>query len=386
MGRRRGALAGRGGIAAVARATGIAETPIGRGCASWTRASGSSRAGCGGRGGGRKPLSASRPDAASRIWSGWSRRTAVAIPESPLRWTCKSVRELAEALARARAIGASHRWSRGCCAGWATACRPTARPARAPAIPTATRSSSTSTTRSRSGARGRRAGDLGRHQEEGAGRRLQERRARVAAQGPARAGAGARLHRSRSWAGRSPTASTTSPPTPAGSASASTTTPPPSRSRASAAGGSDGPAALSRAPRRLLITADCGGSNGSRVAAVEASSCSGLADETGLSDHASATSRPAPASGTGSSIACSRSSPRTGAASRSSATRSIVQLIAATTTRTGLDGPAPARPNAYPKGVKVSDAELAAINLQPPRLPRRMELHHQAARYSLTIP
>jgi len=34
----------------------------------------------------------------------------------------------------------SYRPSRGCCTSWATACRPTARPRRAPSIPTATRS------------------------------------------------------------------------------------------------------------------------------------------------------------------------------------------------------------------------------------------------------
>src|SRR5579864_2175316 len=44
--------------------------------------------------------------------------------------------------------------------------------------------------------------------------------------------------------------------------------------------------------------------------------------------------------------------------------RTIVQLIAATTTETGLTVRAELDENKYPKGVKISDAELAAVNLQ----------------------
>jgi hypothetical protein len=43
--------------------------------------------------------------------------------------------------------------------------------------------------------------------------------------------------------------------------------------------------------------------------------------------------------------------------------RAIVQLIAATTTDTGLKVRAELDENKYPKGVKVSDAHLAAVNL-----------------------
>ena len=43
--------------------------------------------------------------------------------------------------------------------------------------------------------------------------------------------------------------------------------------------------------------------------------------------------------------------------------RTIVELIAATTTKTGLTIQADHDPTEYPKGVKVSDAELAAIPL-----------------------
>ena len=43
--------------------------------------------------------------------------------------------------------------------------------------------------------------------------------------------------------------------------------------------------------------------------------------------------------------------------------RTIVQLIAATTTDTGLKVRAELDENKYPKGVKVSDAQLATVNL-----------------------
>jgi len=42
----------------------------------------------------------------------------------------------------------------------------------------------------------------------------------------------------------------------------------------------------------------------------------------------------------------------------------IVNLIAATTTRSGLDVYARLDQAAYPKQIKVTDAELAAVNLE----------------------
>jgi hypothetical protein len=45
--------------------------------------------------------------------------------------------------------------------------------------------------------------------------------------------------------------------------------------------------------------------------------------------------------------------------------RTIVQLIAATTTGTGLKVRAELDENKYPKGIKVSDAQLASVNLSP---------------------
>jgi hypothetical protein len=45
--------------------------------------------------------------------------------------------------------------------------------------------------------------------------------------------------------------------------------------------------------------------------------------------------------------------------------QAIVQLIAGMTTRTGLNLKCGIDPNLYPAGIKVSDAEMAAINITP---------------------
>jgi hypothetical protein len=45
--------------------------------------------------------------------------------------------------------------------------------------------------------------------------------------------------------------------------------------------------------------------------------------------------------------------------------RTIIELISATTTETGMTIKAAYDPAWYPKGVKVTDAELAALPLRP---------------------
>jgi len=45
--------------------------------------------------------------------------------------------------------------------------------------------------------------------------------------------------------------------------------------------------------------------------------------------------------------------------------RTIIELISATTTDTGLTIQAAYDPNWYPKGVKITDRQLAAVPLQP---------------------
>ena len=45
--------------------------------------------------------------------------------------------------------------------------------------------------------------------------------------------------------------------------------------------------------------------------------------------------------------------------------RTIIELISATTTDTGLTVHAAHDPEWYPKGIRISDAELAAVPLHP---------------------
>ncbi len=66
----------------------------------------------------------------------------------------------------------------------------------------------------------------------------------------------------------------------------------------------------------------------------------------------SATSRRAPASGTKSNTACSRLSPPTGAENHYATTKTVVGLIACTTTAKGLEGQLPAGPPPLPAGQK----------------------------------
>jgi hypothetical protein len=115
--------------------------------------------------------------------------------------------------------------------------------------------------------------------------------------------------------------------------------------------------------KRLLITADCGGSNGVRVRLWK-TELQTLADQTGLS------------------ITVAHLPPGTSKWNRIEhrlfafitqnwrgkpllTHQVIVQLIAGTTTQTGLTVQCRLDQNTYEKGLKVSDAEMAALNLMP---------------------
>ena len=112
---------------------------------------------------------------------------------------------------------------------------------------------------------------------------------------------------------------------------------------------------------RLLITADAGGSNGYRIRAWK-THLAALATETGLTitvcHYPPGTSKWNKIEHRMFSFITLnwRGRPLT-------SIRTIVELIAATTTKTGLTIQADHDPTEYPKGVKVSDAELAAIPL-----------------------
>lgn len=115
--------------------------------------------------------------------------------------------------------------------------------------------------------------------------------------------------------------------------------------------------------RSLLITADCGGSNGARVRLWKRELQS-LADELGLT------------------ITVCHLPPGTSKWNKIEhrlfsfitqnwrgkplvSYQAIVQLITSTTTRTGLNIKCVIDPNAYPAGVKVSDADMATLNIKP---------------------
>jgi hypothetical protein len=115
--------------------------------------------------------------------------------------------------------------------------------------------------------------------------------------------------------------------------------------------------------KALLITADCGGSNGVRVRLWKRE-LQNLADELGLT------------------VTVCHLPPGTSKWNKIEhrlfsfitqnwrgkplvSYQAIVQLIAGTTTRTGLNVKCGIDPNLYPAGIKVSDMEMAAINIAP---------------------
>ena len=114
---------------------------------------------------------------------------------------------------------------------------------------------------------------------------------------------------------------------------------------------------------RLLVTADAGGSNGYRLRAWKVH-LAALAVETGLRitvcHYPPGTSKWNKIEHRMFSFITMnwRGRPLT-------TLRTIVELISATTTDTGLSVQAAHDPNWYPKGVKITDAELAAVPLDP---------------------
>ena len=113
--------------------------------------------------------------------------------------------------------------------------------------------------------------------------------------------------------------------------------------------------------KELTITADCGGSNGARVRLWKVE-LQRLADETGLTIHVH---HYPPGTSKWNKIEhrlfCYitqnwRGRPLTDRLA-------VVELIGATTTKTGLKVECALDPGAYEKGVKVSDADMASINL-----------------------
>ena len=167
------------------------------------------------------------------------------------------------------------------------------------------------------------------------------------------------------------------PATPAGLASAPTTTPRPSPWPRSAPGGTA--SAAYPDARRLLITADGGGSNGYRTRLWK-TELARLAAETGLK--ITVCHLPPGTSKWNkiehrlfSQISMNwRGRPLT-------SHEVIVQTIAATTTRTGLTVQAELDTSAYPKGIKIPDREIRDLEKQ--QVLQRHQFHGEW-NYSLT--
>ena len=133
----------------------------------------------------------------------------------------------------------------------------------------------------------------------------------------------------------------------------------------------------------LLITADAGGSNGSRVRAWKAELAT-FAAEAGLDitvmHYPPGTSKWNKIEHRLFSFISMnwRGRPLTDM-------RTIVELIAATKTKTGLTVQGGYDPNWYPTGVKISDRDSPPSHYAA-QLARRMELHHRSGMMSRTIP
>ena len=137
--------AGRGGVEAVFRATGIARSTIGRGLADLQVGAGELGEGVRRAGGGSKPATDTQPGLLQAL-DDLVQSAIRGDPEAPLRWVSRSQRHLSAALAE-QGFTAGQKLVGRLLHRWASACRRTARRARAPATPTAMPSSSTSTPR-----------------------------------------------------------------------------------------------------------------------------------------------------------------------------------------------------------------------------------------------
>ena len=113
--------------------------------------------------------------------------------------------------------------------------------------------------------------------------------------------------------------------------------------------------------RELTITADGGGSNGTRVRLWKVE-LQKLADETGLMLHVH--HYPPGTSKWNKIERCSPASRRDANGNHSSITWPTIELNAATTTKAGLKVESALDTATYEKGIKVSDAEMKTLDIQ----------------------
>lgn len=136
---------GHGGVRAVALAAGVGETTVRKGVFELEAGEDPLPEGRVRRvGGGRKNAEDIDPQLVPALVEPDERGD----PESPLRWTTKSLRHVADELTRSGHPGRLRRWA-GCSRLPGSACRLTSRPSRAPSIRTETLSSAISTSRSK---------------------------------------------------------------------------------------------------------------------------------------------------------------------------------------------------------------------------------------------
>src|ERR1700740_2229926 len=136
-----------GGISIVSRATGVSRRAIARGIVELGNPPVPSGGAIRKPGGGRKRTveqDATLVRDLERLIEPLSRGD----PESPLRWTCKSVRKLAQELGAVGVTASATVWLPSCCMSWAIACRQTPRLWKALRIRIAMLSLSISTARS----------------------------------------------------------------------------------------------------------------------------------------------------------------------------------------------------------------------------------------------
>ena len=176
---------GHGGVSLVARATGLARSTIHAGLRE-LRAPARARVAAAQRvrraGGGRPAITTADPGVLAALLA-LIEPTTRGDPESPLRWTCKSTAQLADELRRqnhpvsARTVATLLKGAVQFASEPETARDRPPGSGRAVSVPQSWRAA---------GHPRRAAGDLGRHQEEGIGRELQEGGAHLATAGAAR--------------------------------------------------------------------------------------------------------------------------------------------------------------------------------------------------------
>ena len=144
----RGKTAGRGGLAAVYRATGIASSTIGRGLSDLRNAHGPLIGRIRRPGGGRKPKTETEPGLVEAL--GDLVQSAIrGDPEAALLWVSKKFGATSSGRWRIAAIRPVKNWSAACSETWGSAFRPTRKPLRGRRIRIATPNSNTSTRRSK---------------------------------------------------------------------------------------------------------------------------------------------------------------------------------------------------------------------------------------------